>query len=224
MAVLESGLGTDLANVGAVAASGLHVTVKPHGYGAFGHYQLAVTTGAVGAGASADSEVFQFRWNTTTRYALIQRVWLTGFRATTAFAAGAIDFKLTRATAWTASGTGGTSLTLSSPAFMVRAGEMGVTGADDIRIATTAALGAGTKTLDTYDMGLITTHSSGGVGSATPIIGSLYLPTVELYRTDPSEHPLVLAVEQGFVVRATVPATGVWNLGIGVRWCEAEDF
>lgn len=226
MAVIQSAEGAAIANVGAVEASALHVTAKPNEYGVFGHYQYAGQTGAVGAGAGADSEVFQFWWTNTLRIANIYSVKVTGLRATTAFAAGVLDLKLTRATAWTVAGTGGTALTLVSPSFELRQAQMGVTGATEIRIATTAALGAGTKTLDTYDLGQITAHSSGGVGSATPIIGALYLPTLDLFTCDVGggEHPLTLEAGDGFVVRATVPATGVWNLGLVVKWSELGSF
>jgi hypothetical protein len=223
MAVIQSGdVGAAQANVGAAAAVPLHAAPKPHPYGVFGHYQLAIQTGAIAAGAASNSELLHFRWTDTLRSAHIARVWLTGIRATTAFAVGTIDVMLTRATAWTANGTGGTSLTISSPSFELRQAPMGVTGVADLRIATTAALGVGTKTLDTYDMGQITTHSSGGVGSATPIIGSIYLPTLELFTayTEAGFHPLSLDPNEGFVVRATVPATGVWNIGIAIKWAE----
>lgn len=225
MAFIESAAGTGV-NVGAEESSPLHVVAKPQSYGVFGHYQVALLSGDIGAGASADSELLQFRWTDTLRVANIHSVQVTGVRATTAFAAGVIDIKLTRATGWSAAGTGGTSLTLSGPAFELRQAAMGVTGAADIRVATTAALGAGTKTLDTYDMGLITTHSSGGVGSATPIIGSIYLPTTELFGADigSGEHPITLEANEGFVVRATVPATGVWNIGLVVKWSEVASF
>lgn len=231
MAVIESGSGAAQANVGAANATPLHVVAKPQPYDVggspvYGHYQIAVATGDVGAGAGADSEVLQFRWTDVTRMALIQRVWLTGMRATTAFAAGVIDLKLTRATAWTVAGTGGGTVTLTDPEAELRSSQMGASLAAEIRVATTAALGAGTKTLDTGNFGQIVTHSSGGVGSATPIIGSIYLPTLELFTVDvgAGEHPLVLEDDEGFVVRATVPGTGVWNLGIGVKWAEVAYF
>jgi hypothetical protein len=222
MAVIQSNTNSEIAEVGAAVAKGLHVIVKPQDAGPYGHYRLATATGAIAAGAGADSEVFQFWWTETIRYALIQRVWLTGMRATTAFAAGAIDIKLTRATGWTAAGTGGGTVTVASPELELRPPTMGVSGVAEIRVATTAALGAGTKTLDTYNLGWIATHSSGGVGAATPIIGSIFLPTLRLF--DSPEHPLVLSENEGFVVRATVPATGVWNLGLAVSWCEVEEF
>lgn len=229
MAIIQSGsiVVDGQARVGSAAAQGLHVIAKPQDYATgYGHYQVAVATGAIGAGAGADSELVQFRWTDVTRLALIQRVWVTGMRATTAFAAGTIDLKLTRATAWSVAGTGGGVVTITDPEAELRTEAMGPTLVQEIRVATTAALGAGTKTLDTGNMGQILSHSSGGVGSATPIIGSIYLPTLELFSANvgDGEHPLVLDDNEGFVVRATVPATGVWNLGIGIRWCEVQYF
>lgn len=189
--------------------------------GPSGLYGVSTTTGAIGAGAGADSEVLHFRWTDTTKLAVIQEISLTGMRATTAFAAGAIDIKATRATAWTADGSGGTALTMTGVEGQFRTDyPLSVVGT--IRISTTAALTAGTKTLDTNDFGRITTHSSGGVGSATPIIGSIYLPTTTLFFPDfaSGQGALILEAQEGFVVRATVPATGVWNIGITVKWAE----
>jgi len=188
--------------------------------GAAGHYALAIQTGAIAAGAAADAEVLQFRWASTSRLAVIHKIAVTGMRASTAFAAGSIDIKATIARAWTAAGTGGTALTLTSDQNGLRASYEDSVAS--VRIATTAALGAGTKTLGTYDIGQITTHSSGGTGSATPIIGSIFLPKVELFdsQAERGGSPLVLANEEGFVIRATVPGTGVWNLGVEVIWAE----
>ena len=227
MAIIQSELDpTNIARIGSEPAKGLHVISKPLDYDIYGHFNVAVVTGAIGAAMASDGEVFQFRWADTIRMAVIQRVWLTGMRASTAFAVGAIDLKLTRATGWSANGTGGTALTLSDPELSLRPISMSATMVGDIRVATTAALGAGTKTLDAQDMGLVTTHASAGVGAATPIIGSIYLPQTDLFeaRVGDNEHPLVLAANEGFVVRAVVPATGVWNLGVAVRWAEVSSF
>lgn len=232
MAVFTSGADSSiLANVGAAAASGIHVIPKPVDYSVggnpvYGHYQVCVQTGAIGAGLASNSELLQFYWSDTTRLAIIQRVWLTGMRATTAFAVGSIDLKMTVATSWTAAGSGGGTVTLTDPEAELRTGQMGASLVGEIRLATTAALGVGTKTLNTNDVGQIVTHSSAGTGSAGPIIGSIYLPLYDLFddRGGSAGHPLVFAQNEGFVIRATVPATGVWNLGIGVRWAEAQYF
>lgn len=196
-------------------------------YGASGHYAVAVATGAIGAGAAANSEVLQFRWDSSTSYALINEVIITGMRATTAFAAGTIDIKMTVARAYTADGSGGTALEFGGDSNVDNAAlrtNMADSSVGDFRVATTAALTAGTASLEANDIGQIITHSSGGTGAATPIIGSIYLPHNVLFKADASAglYPLVLAQNEGFVVRATVPGTGVWNLGFAVRWAEIE--
>lgn len=191
---------------------------------ALGHYAVDVATGAIAAAMASDGELFHFRWTDTDNLAVIYEISVTGMRATTAFAAGTIDVKATKARSWTAVGSGGTALTLTTDEAQLRT-NMGTSLVGDARVASTGALTAGTKTLDTQDLGRITTHSSGGVGSATPIIGSIYLPRTDLFvpKVDCGESPLVLSANEGFVVRATVPGTGVWNLGIRVRWVEVPE-
>jgi hypothetical protein len=73
---------------------------------------------------------------------------------------------------------------------------------------------------------MITSHSSGGVASATPIIGSIYLPTPQLYKCDlaSGEHPITLIQNEGLIIRATVPATGVWVAGFTIKWMELSIF
>lgn len=196
-------------------------------YRAKGQYAVAVETGAVAAGMAANGELLQFRWTNTSDLAVITEISAPGMRTTTAFAVGTISIKASIARDWTANGTGGTVITPGGDTDVDNA-QLRTNMADSVvgnmRISTTAALGAGTKTLETSDLGLITTHSSGGWSSATPIIGSIYLPTTELFKPDITvgQYPLVLGVNEGFVVRATVPATGVWNLGIVVKWAEVD--
>jgi hypothetical protein len=225
MAVIEGATSAALQEVGAASASPAHVVAKPCSYGSLGHYKYAGVTGAIAAGMAANGEVFQFRWTDATRFAVITAIRCPGMRATTAFAAGTIDIKATIARSWTASGSGGTALTLTGDNLSLRT-SMGTTLVGDARISTTAALGAGTKTLDTQDLGLIPTHSSGGWNSATPIIGSIYLPRTELFVADVAggQHPVVLAQNEGVVVRATVPGTGVWNIGVEIEWAEVAAF
>lgn len=191
---------------------------------ALGHYAVAVKTGAIAAGMSDNGQLFHFRWTDTDNLALVYEISVTGMYATTAFAAGAIDIKATKVRAWTAVGSGGTALTLTTDEAQLRT-NMDTSLVGDARIATTAALTTGTQTLDTQDLGIITTHSSGGVGAATPIIGSIYLPRTDLFNADlvAGEYPLVLSANEGFVVRAVVPGTGVWTLGLLVKWAETKE-
>lgn len=221
MAIFEGGTSAAVADVGAVARIPAHIVACPDPYGSLGHYAFAGVTGAIAAGMAANGELFQLRWTDATRFCVVREILVTGMRTTTAFAAGVIDIKATIARVWSASGTGGTALTLTGESLQLRT-SMGATLVGDARIATTAALGGGTKTPDTHDIGLITTHSSAGWNGATPIVGSTYLPTTVLFQANVNGggHPIVLAQNEGFVVRATVPATGVWNLGVLVRWAE----
>lgn len=203
----------------------LRVTSRPMDYGSFGVYQVAGLTGAIAAGAGAASEIFQFRWTDATRLAVIHSVRISGMRTTTAFAAGAIDLTATIARGWSAAGTGGGVLTMTGNNAKMRT-SMGTSLVGEIRVATTAALGAGTKTLDAQPIGQINTHSSGGTETATPIIGSIYLPAYELNAGSmgDGEAPIVLVQNEGIVIRATVPATGVWNLGFVMKWSEVAAF
>ena len=186
-----------------------------------GHYVLAASTGSIGAGAGSNSELFHFRWTSTGVLCKILFVKLTGLRASTAFTAGDIDISLSIARSWTAAGTGGTFPTLTGNNQKLDT-DFASTLMGGQRLATTAALGVGTKTLDAQPVGQILTHSSGGFSSATPIIGSIYLPTTELFRASISDGqaPITLANNEGVVIRATVPATGVWTLGFVIGWCE----
>lgn len=223
--VVEAGYG---------AAKGLHSINKPHDYnsagGALGHYRAVLTTGTMAAGMAANGELIQMRWVDATRVCVIQEVQVLEFRnITTAFAAGVYQFNLIRSTAWSADGTGGGVVSVADPQLQVRAAAMGPSlFSTGFRLATTAALGAGTKTLDTLSMGAC----FGNVGS-TPAIAEYFIPKgggatgtggpgVALYAPDSgnSEHPIVLVTNEGISVRATVPATGPWIASFLVKWCE----
>lgn len=185
--------------------------------GTTGHYAVAAATATVAAGQGANSEILQFRWTDTSKLALIQEVRIDAFNSlVTGFAAGIGQFDLTAARSWTAAGTGGGALTLTGDNNKLKTG-MATTAVGEIRVATTAALGAGTKTLDgnriSYTRLNISTTAS-NVFISTPV----YLLQTNLKKGD---CPLILAANEGFVVRATVPATGTWDIYLGVRWVEA---
>lgn len=225
MAVLEGAASAALADVGAAAQSGLHVINKPTASGALGHYRVAALTGSIGAGMASNGELVQFRWTDASKLAVIHSVRCNGIYATTAFAAGAITVFATIARSFTAAGTGGGALTLTGNNNKART-SMATTSVGEVRVSTTAALGAGTKVLDGHNVGQIITHSSAGWNSATPIIGSIYLPRTDLVVPDTSigEHPIVLAQNEGLVIRATVPGTGVWIAGFEISWAEVTAY
>ena len=95
--------------------------------------------------------------------------------------------------------------------------------AGDIRIATTAALGAGTKTLESNSMASIV--APGPITAS--LNGQIIAPGTVLFEPDQGdgEHPLLLAQNEGFVIRSVaVPATGTWRFSVYMVWTELAAF
>ena len=235
MAIQIQGAGGSIVEAGAFAAEGLHVVLKPQDYGALGHYRAVLTTGTIAAGMGALGELVQMRWVNATQFCLIFEVAILEFyNVATAWTSGRFLFDVIRSTAWSVDGTGGNVVSVADPQLQLRAATMGASlFSTGFRLATTAALGAGTKTLDTLPMGAtygrvdavaVKHHipQSNVVATASPAAG----PGIELMHPDigAGEHPLVLAVNEGISIRATVPATGTWAASFLVKWAELAAF
>lgn len=223
MAVLEGGVSASLAEIGVGAAKGLHVIAKPTDYGSLGHYRIGVSTGILPAALAANSEVFQFRWTDATRLCNIMRVRITASVTTTMFAAGVpVEIDLIKSTGWTVAGTGGTAITPSTDLKLRTSMGSTLLVAGDMRVATTAALGAGTKTLETNAM---SKQVSGGPITAS-LNGTIF-PLTDLLEPDVASgsHPLTLVQNEGFSIRSNaVPATGTWRMAIQVAWHEVTAY
>lgn len=191
---------------------------------AFGSYDYGGFTGIIGAGIAAASEIFQFRNSDPARLIRVNRILVSASVSTTFFAAGVpVQIDLVKSTAWTVQGTGGTAV--AAPTGLLKRRTSPMTNswltAGDIRIATTAALGAGTKTIETIPMKAI--------AAAGPITASLYgqilAPGTVLYEQADNDYPLILEPNEGFSIRAAaVPATGTWTLGVNVEWTEVAGY
>lgn len=188
------------------------------------HYSISAETGSVAAGA-ATKLIWYCQWTSTAKVALVRKVELEGVIATTAFAAGQVLYQLNIARGFTAeNGTpGGTALTITGENQRLSS-PYATTGFGVIRIASTAALGAPTWTLDANPISTINSHSSAGVNAATPIIGSQYVSDGQLFNADIAggESPIVLHANEGLAIQVTVPATGVWIAGINMKWAEVD--
>lgn len=192
----------------------------------FGQYSFGSATGIIAAGLSANSELFQFRWDPTdaNHLAVIREIKVSAAVSTTYFAAGVpLELSLLKATAWTAQGTGGTGITpaallkrrTSMPSTKVQSG--------DIRIATTGALGAGTKTLETVPNRVLLA----GAPITSSLSGQIFAPNSIMLQADvdKGEYPMVLADQEGFVITApNVPGTGTWKLSVHVQWEETDRY
>ena len=180
-------------------------------------FSMAVVTGTMGAGVGANSEIFQFRWTSTSTLCIVKKVLVSAGNVATAFTAGLTKMDLMFARAWTAAGTGGGTATITTNNAKLKT-SFATTGVGEIRVATTAALGAGTKTLDAQALDAIC-HSVAAV-EGTPVI-----PRTTLWdASKEDEYPLILAAEEGLVVRATVPATGTWTGAVAIRWLEIKPY
>jgi hypothetical protein len=202
-------------NVSGTDVGILHVAQYPAMISASeGAYRAALVSGTMAAGLAATSEVFQFRWTSATLNCAVRSVKLSATVAGTAFAAGAPFFRMTMARTWTGVGSGGTAATLTTNNGKSRT-DFATTSVNDIRIASTAALTAGTKTLDATDCAAIVGVSgTATTGQIVPAGTDLY------YRKASDEYPIFLESNEGFVIRATVPATGTWSFAVSVEWSE----
>jgi hypothetical protein len=195
-----------------------------------GSFSVAAESGVIAAGLAAGSEIFQWRWNPSVTASqgagiicVLRKVRLAG-AGILAFAAGYGSFALRNARAWTVDGTGGTAISFSQVqdqkkqnfARMVQTVAPSGTG---IRIASTAALGVGTKTLDTN---LFTVQGYGIPASAGATLGGT--ESLLFNEDNPDIYPATYQTNEGFVIVATVPATGTWTFGITVEWEEFDEY
>lgn len=223
--VLQVGMGA-----GTVWTPG-HVTSGPLPVGSGGAYRLSMQSGVMAASLGANSEIFQFRYVTAlSRVCIVHGISLSASVLTlpaisTTVLAGPFDIRATHARAWTAAGTGGTRAGLTANQAKMRTAHT-TSEVNDAGIASTAALTAGTKTLDTQDIGSVT--GSLGVLTATGAVGGNLIPKINLLGeyTSGMSFPAVYANQEGFVLRigAAFPATMTWHFTVDVAWSEVQSF
>lgn len=185
-------------------------------------FSLGYQSGIMASGLAAASPVFAFRWATVGQLCVVRSVRFSA-GGITAFTAGVVAVDLIRATAWSANDTGGGAVAWTATGSGKRRTTMsdsGMATAGEVRASATATLSAGTRTLDTNPLTTI-------VASISATAGDFVLPLTEL--APQAGYPLVLsaaasATAQGFVIRATVPASGTWGFGVSVDWDEVSEY
>jgi len=230
MAVQVVGAGGSIAEVGAFAAKGLHIIPKPTDYGTLGHYRLSVVSGTLAAALAANAVVFSARWGDATRFAAVTS-FRTRFLPLTLFTAATLtdhtSFDLFIGRSFTAAHTGGTGLTLTGDNNAVRA-SMGSSLFSDVRMATTAALGGGTVTLDAQP--IAQSIRKGNRVNPAAATEETIQPTYDGLNLDVNisngEHPIIFAQNEGFVLRnRTVwPAAGTGILLVEMNWAEVTAY
>lgn len=225
MSWLHRVLGRDAASQ--LAVDNVHfaarVSQRPMEVGTRGAYALGVVSGVMAAGLGANAEIFQMRWIDATRVMLLRSIQLSAGPGTTAFAAGPIEFNATAARSWSADGGAGTAIVMSTADTNVKRTSFPNSLFSDtgVRFSATAALTAGTKTLDANRFASITSYVS---SVATTAASSPFVnPGTYLWsRNTADEYPFYFAQNEGLVIRATVPATGTWQYSLTVEWAEID--
>tara|TARA_R110000868_G_scaffold340880_1_gene601727 strand:+ start:7011 stop:7682 length:672 start_codon:yes stop_codon:yes gene_type:complete len=207
---------------GQEASSPLQVTLMPSGGNA---YRFSSFTGTIAAALAANSEVLQFRFVSGTQtYAIVEKVVLDGMGlVAVATAAGPVGFQMVVARAWTVAGSGGTRIAMTGDNLQMETAEPN-SQVNDLGIATTGALTAGTKTLDANAVGQVI----GGVGTAaiTNYGAGTLMPTQPFMDASDGNSPLVLANQEGFIIKTTHtgPAAFTYTVGFTVVWREVTSF
>lgn len=230
MAVIEGGVSGALVGVGVETGVALHGVAKPTPYGALGSYRFSGVTGTMAAVLGAGGQVFYLRWTDATRLCVVHYV-KVDFQALTLFTAAQLvdfGFDLHKATSISAGGVGTDLFAASAPTRMRTSMAQSLLSnmAGAARISTTAALTALT-TLDTYPIA----QSIGDPQRVNVAAGTeeqrVNDPTL-LFRPDVAsgEHPLVLAQNEGIVVRnRTVwPAAGTGYFRVEIAWSEVTAY
>jgi hypothetical protein len=224
MAIQIQGNGGTVAEVDGTTWRALRVTARPVDHGSLGYYRISMTSGTMAAALGANSEIFQFRWPDATRFSIVQNIAVSAGINVVATAAGLASFRATIARSWTAAGSGGTRATMTGNNQKLRT-SMGTSLVNDIGCSTTAALTAGTKTLDSQDIGAVAT----GIGTGALTVASVHsiIPKTMLYDMYCGErHPVVFAQNEGFVIRigAAMPATMTWHFQAECEWGEVAAY
>lgn len=213
MAIQIQGNAGTVADVDGTNYRAIRVNQRPLDYGSLGTYSVSGRTGTMAAGLAANSPVFSFRWGNATNLCAITSVHCTGGGSIVAFAAGFTNLELLIARNFTASDSAGTALTPTANNQKLRT-SMGTSLVTDIRVSSTATLTAGTRTLDAQPIGSLTS-------SVTATAGTPLWPPEHLYESAENDNmPIILAQNEGIVIRATVPATGTWTASFDMSWVE----
>ena len=227
MAIQIQGNGGVVAEVDGTTFRAIRITARPINYGSLGMYRLGMQSGTMAAALAANAEMFQFRWADATNLGLVYKVSLSAGANVAATAAALGTFCMAAARAWSAAGSGGLRAVLTGNISKLRT-SMGTSLVNDAGISTTAGLTAGTKTIDhaTSNMGSVSFGI--GTGAITTALNLTFLEQTPLFDADgEGMHPLVLAQNEGFIIRnGTVifPATMTWVFSVNCLWAEASAF
>jgi hypothetical protein len=200
-------------------------------YTLLGSHRLVCSTGAVttiAARTATAGQLFQFRWPSSTSARCFVRYVGAKFTLTTAYGtAQETGCDLIVARSFTVNGTDGTAVDVGSTVtdtnkLMENFSDSLIT-AGCVRVATTAAITAGTHTLDANPIGILSDWST-GIGSTVPLAtsgaGSSFGTLFDARAKDAA--PIILKQDEGLLARNLVlmGATGVGRWDFCIEWDE----
>jgi hypothetical protein len=182
--------------------------------------QIVMQTGALTGVAASNSTgtVFSLRQIDSASVLMIQRIGIMWVTTTGYTAAQYQDFGFSVARSFSVSDSGGTAWSGVSDNNSFRTSFPGFTNID-MRIATTAALTAGTRTVDSNFMGLAGCNNLAATAGGT-------IPLTWVFDQIPGEYPLILAQNEGIVMWPGVAmgAAGVGTLTVVIEMAQATAF
>lgn len=193
--------------------------VTPRPEQVLGAFRVAAFSGLT-AGLAANTPVFSLRWTDSSnlfllKYLRVRAAVITGFTA-----AQELAFDAIAARAFTASDSAGTAITFTGNNAKKRTA-LATSLVGDCRIAAAVTLTAGTRTLDANPFMV-------GVGKTLAAAATVQDAAIEsvIDFTDGVDYPLVLAQNEGFLVRNTIAqgAGGTVRWGIEAAWNEVASY
>jgi hypothetical protein len=199
---------------GSLRRSMVFHTPLPIDYGGGGAFHRTTVSGVMGANAAAKIPIYAFQWGSANYYALIRRVKMSGLSNSVGFTPGVAKFDMLTLRDFGEQLVGGSAVPLGSNNAKLRTSHN--SSVASIMHSDTSALTGGIYTADT---GPGTTESwIIGVGDQ-PFTPFSTAP-MKLFDRPTGEMPLLLATTEGFMIQATVPATGTWSFSITCEWEE----
>lgn len=205
------------------------MTIRPPA--ALGFYSIGIGTG-VYVGLAAGAALFSARWGDATRLCLILKVTVSVIQsAAVSSTGGRVDRRLIIARGFTGSDSGGTTIVLTGNNQKMRTSQ-GTSLFTDMRVASTAALSVGTRTLDSQGVGIAATWAN--LGTSPTALGTAATPThnriidkYDLFNASANfNYPIVLAQNEGIIIDVPTaqPSGSSLSSFVEVVWAEVNAF
>lgn len=219
MAIQLQGNAGTIAEVDGTTFRALRVTNRPLEYGALGHYRVSINFSCV-ATQAVNGTIWSMRWGDATRLCIPQYLRIETLQTVAATATIFPTYQVLVARSFTVSDSAGTAVVLTTNNGKKRT-SMGTSLVTDMRqTASAAGLTVGTRTLDANP--LIDMPTNLTITTPNPIT---YRKEIDF--TNPNEMPLVLAQNEGLIVRGPTTVFGAAGSAfffIDIAWAEVNAY